>query len=146
MEILQLIKNRELFQDLSFCLVYGIMELWNIGRMVFKRSFSFINILNFLVNMHFTNRTTLRLSTGNPLYHFPITQYSIIPLFQHSKSMIRPHGENCESAGEDNCGAKQYRLHPWALIFILSYYREKGQSTFNHSNGSRLTPPLLISK
>ncbi len=61
----------------------------NIGKLVFKGSFSFINILNFLVSMGFANRTTLRLKTGNPLHHFPITQYSNVPLFQHS-----------------NCGAK----------------------------------------
>jgi len=69
------------------------MECWNNGKskipslagLVLKGSFSFINILNFPVNMSFTN---------NPLYHFPITQYSLrgvgyepeatIPLFHYS--------------------------------------------------------------
>ena len=37
------------------------MECWNIGMLVFKGSFVFIKILNFIVNMDFTN---------NPLYHF----------------------------------------------------------------------------
>ena len=53
------------------------MECWNVGMLVFKGSFSFKKILTSLVNMHFINRMTLRLSTGNPLYYFPITQFSL---------------------------------------------------------------------
>ena len=53
--------------------------------MVFKGIFSFIKILNFLVNRDFTNNLCLRADTHNQaLYHFPITQYSIIPLFHYS--------------------------------------------------------------
>jgi len=65
------------------------MEWWNIGKskipslagLILKGSFSFIYILNFPVNMNFTNK---------PLYHFPITQYSTIPLFQHSNRGVAP--------------------------------------------------------
>ena len=74
-EFVQLTKDKGLLRGLSFCLAHGIMEWWNIGMVVFKGGFAFFNILNFLVSMNFTN---------NPLYHFPITQYSTLPLFQHS--------------------------------------------------------------
>ena len=62
----------------------GMMEYWKVEDPIFsgigfKGSFSFINILNFPVNMNFTN---------NPLYHFPITQYSTIPLFHYSNIPI----------------------------------------------------------
>ena len=53
-----------------------------------------LKLYNFLKINGFINRTTLRpfgpelkaegLSTGNPLFHFPITHYSTIPVFQHS--------------------------------------------------------------
>jgi hypothetical protein len=54
------------------------MECWNIG---FKEIFSFIKVLNVRVDVNFNN---------NPLYHFPITQYSTIPLFQHSNWGVAP--------------------------------------------------------
>ena len=48
--------------------------------LVFKGSFSFINVLIFLVNMDFTNNPCLRADTHRQaLYHFPITQYSFAP-------------------------------------------------------------------
>jgi hypothetical protein len=58
-----------------------MLENCNVG---FQRRFFISKQLDLLCDMSFTNRTTLRLSTGNPLYHFPITPYSIIPLFQYS--------------------------------------------------------------
>jgi len=63
-----------------------MMEYWKVEDPIFsgigfKGSFSFINILNFSVNMNCTN---------NPLYHFPITQYSTLPLFQHSNWGVAP--------------------------------------------------------
>ena len=48
---------------------------WNNGMLVFKEVFSLIIISNLAVDMDFDN---------NPLYHFPIAQYSNIPVFQHS--------------------------------------------------------------
>jgi len=56
------------------------MEYWKVEDPVFsgngfKESFSFINIMNFPVNMNFTN---------NPICHLPKTHYSTIPLFLYS--------------------------------------------------------------
>jgi hypothetical protein len=49
-----------------------------LSMLIFKGSSSFIKILKFLVNMHFTNNPCLRADTHRQaLYHFPITQYSI---------------------------------------------------------------------
>jgi len=49
----------------------GMMEYGKVG---FQGSLSFKKIVNFLVNVNFSN---------NPPYHFPITRYSIIPTFQY---------------------------------------------------------------
>ena len=49
----------------------------NIGMLVFKGIFSFINTVNILVNMGFNNNPCLRADTlRQALYHFPITQFS----------------------------------------------------------------------
>jgi len=49
-----------------------MVEWWNIGMLILKGSFSFID---FSVKESFTNK---------PPSHFSKTHYSIIPLFQHS--------------------------------------------------------------
>ena len=79
--------------------------------LVFKGSFLFIKILNFLVNASFTN---------NPLYHFPITHYSNIPLFQHSKQGTQPKVGESEPLGEDNCEAEA-ELSSDVLFWYLKF-------------------------
>jgi hypothetical protein len=76
-----------------------MMECWNDGMLVFKGSSFFINIMNSLIDMDFTNK---------PHYHFPITQYSIVPLFQHS-----------------NCRAKFYNLGGLVAVLLKNGYLER---------------------
>ena len=82
-EFLQLIANIGGFRGLDFCLVYGIMEWWNNGMLVFKGSYTFFNSQ---VKRDFANK---------PLSHFPRTHYSIIPLFHYS------NGERSELSSQE---------------------------------------------
>jgi hypothetical protein len=85
--------------------------------LVFKGSFSVINIVNFLVSMDFTN---------NPLYHFPITQYSIVPVFHCSNPpsavvLLRRTGCEAElSSGNDKKRKKEDDMSKKGVIGILT--------------------------
>ena len=65
----------------------GMMEYWNVG---FQRKFFIYNHLELPYQYAFYKYPCLRATHRQALYHFHITQYSIVPLFQHS-----------------NCGAKR---------------------------------------
>jgi hypothetical protein len=84
-----------------------MMEYWKVEDPVFsgigfKGRFSFISILKFPVNMNFTN---------NPFYHFPITQYSTIPLFQHSNWGVAPNLSTAKS--QNHSTTKPANQLPW---------------------------------
>ncbi len=51
------------------------MECWNSGILVSKGIFIIYVFFNYPVEINFFN---------NPLFHFPKTHYSIIPVFQYS--------------------------------------------------------------
>jgi hypothetical protein len=66
------VKLKEFFEAVVYCLAHGIMEYWNVGILILKRSFSFID---FLVNRVLSiNQNSV---SQNPIFHC-----SIVPAFQ----------------------------------------------------------------
>jgi len=72
-----------------FCLIHGIVEWWNNGMLVLKRSFSFLNISNLRVNKKTPNKPISHFSSFN-IVRDKITQYSSIPIFQYSNWGVAP--------------------------------------------------------
>ena len=92
------------------------MEYWKVEDPVFsgigflKKLFSVINTFHFPVNMNFTNNPCLRAETHRQAsFHIPRTQYSNIPVFQHS---------NCERS-ELTWIKGILLLLPMILLFIF---------------------------